>query len=282
MPRFDSPAPITATVEVVVGDLRVTADERTETTVEIRPSDPGADLDVQAAEQTRVEFTDGRLLVKGPKQRGLGLFGRTGSIDVDLRLPAGSRLDSETGIAAITVTGAIGPARIKTGVGDVRVDRTGSADINTGSGSITVIAVEGDAHLTTGTGDLRVGTVTGDATLKNSTGETRVGSVGGTLRINASQGDILVDRAVAGLTARSGQGAIRVGEVAGGPVEMKTSMGELEIGIPAGVAAHLDLHTQFGNVRSRLDASDAPEPGDRAVEVRGRTSYGDIVIRRAS
>jgi hypothetical protein len=33
-------------------------------------------------------------------------------------------------------------------------------------------------------------------------------------------------------------------------------------------------------VRSDLDASDSPEQSDETVEVRARTGYGDIVIRR--
>jgi hypothetical protein len=34
-------------------------------------------------------------------------------------------------------------------------------------------------------------------------------------------------------------------------------------------------------VRSDLDAAVAPEPSDETVEVRARTGYGDIVIRRS-
>ena len=47
---------------------------------------------MRAAEQTRVEYADGQLLVKGPKQRGFGLFGKPGSIDVTVGLPAGSQI----------------------------------------------------------------------------------------------------------------------------------------------------------------------------------------------
>jgi hypothetical protein len=280
MPVFDSPHPITATLELVVGDIRVTAADRPDTVVEVRPSDPGADLDVRTAEQTRVEYADGRLLVKAPKQRGLGLFGRPGSIDVEIQLPAGSRLYADAGIAAVTGAGDLGECRIKTGVGDLRLERTGPADLKTGSGTVAVGAVAGTALITTGTGELHVGAVDGDATLKNSNGDTRVGQVTGGLRISAGNGDILVGRAAAGLTATSGHGAIRVDEVDGGTASLKTSMGELEVGIPTGTAAYLDLHTQFGNMLNRLGAADAPPAGDRTVEVRARTSYGDIVIRR--
>src|SRR4051812_16737410 len=81
MPTFDTPAPIAAMIEVAVGDVRIIASDRSDTVVTVHPSDSGADLDVRAAEQTRVEYADGRLFVKAPKPRTLGIFGRPGSID---------------------------------------------------------------------------------------------------------------------------------------------------------------------------------------------------------
>src|SRR5579859_7898408 len=82
MPTFDTPEPISAVVELAVGDASITASDRTDTIVQVRPSDGSNDADVRAAEQTRVEYAAGRLLVKAPKQRGLGLFGKTGSVDL--------------------------------------------------------------------------------------------------------------------------------------------------------------------------------------------------------
>ena len=66
MPTFDTPAAISVTVELSVGDLRVNATDRTDTVVEVRPSDPGKKADVAAAEQTRVEYANGSLLIKTP------------------------------------------------------------------------------------------------------------------------------------------------------------------------------------------------------------------------
>ena len=87
MPTFDTPEPISAVVELVVGDVRITASDRDDTAVEIRPSDESHEPDVRAAEQTRVEYSAGRLLVKTPRQRSLSLFGKPGSIDVTIGLP---------------------------------------------------------------------------------------------------------------------------------------------------------------------------------------------------
>ena len=280
MPTFDTPAAITATVEIVVGDLRITATDRPETVVDVRPSDPGTDQDVSAAEQTRIEYADNRLLIKAPKQRGLGLFGKPGSVDVEIRVPTGSHLYADAGIGRFHSAGALGECRIRTGVGDIHLEATGPLDVKTGTGAVAVDTVAGSALVTTGSGELRLGRVDGEATIKNSNGDSRIGVVTGNLKVSAGNGDILVDRADAGVTATNSNGNVRIREVASGSVSLKTSMGELELGIPAGTLCYLDLHTQFGTVHNRLDTAAAPSSGEQAVEVRARTSYGDIIIRR--
>ena len=86
MPAFETPEPILATVEITVGDLRIAARDRSDTVVEVRPANPSHEADVRAAAQTRVEMTSDGLLVKGPKQRALPLFGKPGSVDVSIDL----------------------------------------------------------------------------------------------------------------------------------------------------------------------------------------------------
>ena len=77
MPTYSTPDPIVAVIEFEAGDVRILASERDDTVVEVRPSDESRDNDVRAAEETRVEYSAGRLLVKGPKQRNP--FGKPGS-----------------------------------------------------------------------------------------------------------------------------------------------------------------------------------------------------------
>jgi Putative adhesin len=281
MPVFDTPEPITATLELVLADARITAGERTDTVVEVRPSDPGTDLDVEAAEQTRIGYADGRLLVKAPKQRGLGPFGKPGSIDVEISLPAGSRLHGNASMAAFAVTGRLAECRIKTAIGDLQVDRAGPLDLTTSTGDVLVEAATGPVSASTASGALRIGAIDGDAVVKNSNGDSHIGTVSGDLTITNGNGDILVGHAGADVTAATANGNIRVGEATRGAVSIRSSFGALEVGIPAGTAAYLDLHTQFGNVHNRLDGTAEPAAGDRTVEIRGRTAYGDIVIRRA-
>jgi Toastrack DUF4097 len=287
MPTFETPEPILATIEVVAGDLRITAQDRTDTVVEVRPSNPSHEPDVRAAEQTRVEMTSDGLLVKGPKQRGLPRslvgppFGNPGSVDVSIGLPAGSRLRSDTGLATLRSTGRLGPCQVKTGAGEIDLENTGPASVTTGAGGISVGVVSGSAEIKTGTGSVRLTEIDGPAVVRNANGETWIGAVTGNLQVTASNGSISIDRADGDVTAKTANGPLRIGRVARGMTSLKTSVGEIEIGIAAGTAARVDAQTRMGSVRSGLAAADSPEPADETAEVHARTSYGDIVIRRA-
>jgi hypothetical protein len=282
MPTFDTPEPISVTVEFGVGDLRIVASDRTDTMVEVRPSDPAKKADVTAAEQTRVEYTGGTLLIKAPKNwRQYTFRGGGESIDVRVELPAGSRLRGETGVVALRGQGRMGECRYKTGIGDIQLDQAGAVQLRTGVGDITVKRAGGDAELSTGSGSVRIDHVAGAAVVKNSNGDTWIGQVTGDLQVNAANGRISVDQARQTVAAKSANGDVRLGEVAHGAVLAQTAFGKVEIGIRDGVAAWLDLNTRFGNVHNDLDAAEHPGPGEDAVEVRARTSFGDITINRS-
>ena len=279
MPTYSTPEPIQAVVEFAVGEARISASDRDDTVVEVRPSDANHDADVQAAERTRVEFVAGRLEVKGPKQRRP--FGKAGSIDVTVALPTGSRLSGTSGMGTFRSEGQLGNSRLSTGAGDILLAGTGTLDANSGVGAVTVEEVDGTADVSTGSGRIRLGAVHGDAEIKNSNGDTWVGEVRGDLRVKSANGSVDVDRAQGGVEATTANGALRVGGLTKGSASLKTALGAVEIGIADGTAAQLDLHTTLGTVRNQMEVTDRPDPADQVVEVYARTGYGDITIRRS-
>lgn len=282
MPTFETPEPISVDVELGVGDIRVAASDRTDTVVDVRPSDPAKKGDVIAAEQTRIEYAGGRLLIKAPKGwRQYSWRGGYESIDVEIALPAGSRVDAEAGVAALRCTGRLGECRYKTGAGEISVDQAGSVQLRTGAGDVTVDRVAGRAEISMGSGVLQVGGVDGAAIVKNSNGDTWIGEVAGELRANASNGKITVDRPRGAAVAKTANGDIRLGTVTHGEIVAETGFGKVDIGVGDGVAAWLELKTSFGNVRNELEATDGPASGEDAVEVRARTGYGDITVHRS-
>jgi Toastrack DUF4097 len=282
MPTYDTPEPISVSLELGVGDIRITASDRTETVVDVRPSDPASKDDVTAAEQTRVEFADGRLSIKAPKGwRQYTWWGGHGSIDVEIALPAGSRLEGEAGVAALSSTGRLGELRYKTGFGAIRLDQTGPVHVRTGAGDISVERAVGRAEITTGSGAVEIGGIDGPAVVKNSNGDTWIGDATGELLANAANGKIAVNRPQAAVHAKTANGDILLGAVVRGEVVAETGFGKVDIGVVHGVPAWLELHTNYGNVRNELDPADRPDPGEDAVEIRARTGYGDITIHRS-
>lgn len=281
MPSFDTPEPITASIDLIAGDLRVVAGQRTDTVVHVRPSDDADERDVRAAEQTRVELTAGTLTVRGPRQPGLGVFGKVGAVDVLVELPAGSDVDAKLGVGGARCTGALGACRLRSGAGDLQVEQAHSLSLKTGLGVVTAETVTGEAKLTTGSGKLQVRSVTGPAVLKNGNGETWIGHAGSELHINSANGDIAADHAAASLTANTANGDIRVRELVRGTATLRSAAGRIEIGIRPGTAARLDVHTHYGKIRNEMTAADAPGPADEHAEVLARTAFGDILIHRS-
>ena len=281
MPTFDSPEPISVSISLIVGDIQIIASDRRDTVVSVSPSDRSTASDVRAAERTRVEYSHGRLLIKAPKRwKHYTPFGGGESIDVTIELPAGSQIEGEAPLAEVRSEGRLGECKFSTATGNIRMDQTGPLNLSAGVGSITVDRVVGRADVT-GAGDVRIREIDGPAVIKNLNGDTWVGEITGDLRCKAANGNITIDRAHTTIVAKTANGDVRFGEVARGSVVLETSFGELEVGIREGTSALLDVSSKFGIVHNSLTASSGPEASDQTVEVRARTSFGDIVIRRS-
>ena len=280
MSHFVTPQPISAVLELRVADVRVAAVEGTDTVVHVQPSDSSKSDDVTAAEHTRVVYADGRLVVKGPRRlKEWSPFSDGGSIDVDIELPAGSDLSGHIVVGGFRCTGSLGRCELKSSAGEISVDQAVRVKLAT-AGDITVERVAGDANLITATGDVRAGTIDGSAVIKNSNGDTQIGTVGGDLEVKAANGDIDVEHAHGSITAKTANGHLRVGSIRRGSVVAETATGHVDVGIAGGVAAWLDLHTSYGHVDNALEAANGPGALDEHVEVRARTGFGDITIRR--
>jgi hypothetical protein len=278
MPSFDTPEPISAVAHVGAGSLRLIAADRADTVVEVRPGDPKRDKDVRAAEQTEVTYAVGVLTVRTKQNR---LVGPTGAVDVTVELPTASRIDVTGSWTRVLGEGRFGEARVKTSGGDVRLDTTGPLRLTASHGSIVVDRVEGAAEISAGFGSLRLGTVDGPAVLKNSHGTTTVGVAGGDLRVSGAHGAIDIARAEGSVTATTAEGALGVAEVVRGSVRLETSYGAIDVGVREGTAAWLDVSSEHGQVRSTLTGAQPPQPGEEAVEVRARTRWGNVDVRRS-
>src|SRR5262249_33884534 len=159
--------------------------------------------DVAAAEQTTVDFVDGRLLVSTPKGwRQWRPWGGGDSVDIRVELPSGSDVRGSAGVVTLRCTGRVGESRFKVGAGRVCLDESGPVALTLGAGDVDVGHTLGDLDVKT-TGNVRVGTVDGAAVIKNSNGDTSIRDVVGDLRVHTANGNVAVDRARATVVAKS-------------------------------------------------------------------------------
>jgi DUF4097 and DUF4098 domain-containing protein YvlB len=281
MPRFETRESISVTIEFGVGNVRIAASDRTDTVVEVRPSNEADESDVEAARQIRVDYTNGALRVTGPKLRMFDFSRKTRSVDLSIDLPTGSRVSTDTQMGDVHCAGQLGECRFKTSMGNLSLQRSGPARLATGFGYIVADAIAGNAEMSTGSGKVEIGEITGTAVVKNSNGDTTIDAATDDVRVRNANGDIRVGRAGAGVDAKTSRGSIRLGAVVRGSVVLDSAAGDLEIGITDGTAAWLEVHTGFGKLRNLMDNPTRPEEAAETVEVRGRTAYGDITIHRS-
>ncbi|MFI6076252.1 DUF4097 family beta strand repeat-containing protein [Actinoplanes sp. NPDC051343] len=280
MPTFDSPGPITARLQfsMVIANVRVVAEPRSDVEVEVTPVDPGRKADVRVAEQTKIEFADGILTARAPR---LGsLLTRTGAVDVHLRMPEGSGLTGETAMGEIVTEGPLGEVRFKAAYGDVRIAKAETVHLRCSSGDVSV-GEAGSAEVVATNGGVDIGRVDGPVKVSNGNGGSRIGEASGEIEVNGANGVVTIDRALGDVVARNANGRIEIGEVVRGTVTMTTAAGSLEVGVREGSAAWLDLNTVAGKVRNELLVGGAPADGENSVTIRARTHVGNIVVRRA-
>ncbi len=286
--NFNTPSPIAVTLDLYVADVRFAVSDRTDTIVEVRPSDPNKAADIKAAENTRVEYDDATrtlsIVTRKPRNRFVNFSSkRPESIDVVIQLPAGSDVRGEAGLGDFQSDGVLGTVALKTDLGSVRLAETGPLNLRSGAGGVTVEGVSGSAEVRNGSSDIRIGAVDGTADLSTGNGRVRVGVVTGPASIKASNGSVSVDRALSDITAASSNGAVQIGEVVRGTVSATSKNGSVEVGVREGSAAWLELNTGVGRVYNELASSDAPEADEQVdkVEVHASTTLGDVTIRRA-
>lgn len=263
---FPVTGPIALTARLGHGSLTVQCrDDVSEARVELTAR-PGAE---DYLERMTVELTDGVLTVTAPRQGGVfdvlgDMWRKNAGVDAAVALPSGSRMKISTFTADVRVAG-----------------RSGAADVAAGSARVELDDVDGDLRLRSGSAVTAVSRVRGSVQLRAGAGEVRLGYVGGDLSSTFGSGRLDVD-AVHGLVhSRTGSGEARLGAVYG-DVDLASGSGGVQVGVPAGVTARLDLQTASGSVHSDLAVGDEPADKASAIMVRARTGSGDVHLTRAA
>ena len=179
MQKFDTTAPISTVLDIAAGRIQVIAADRADTTVEVLPTNASKGRDVTAAEQTKVEFTDGVLRITAPVTQNQ-LFGASGTIEVTVQLPAGSRIEAKAASAELRGVGRLGDVAFEGAYRQIKIDEAASVRLTAIDGDVEVGRLGGPAEISTARGDIRIAeAVRGTVVLRTQSGDISVGAAAG-------------------------------------------------------------------------------------------------------
>lgn len=179
MQKFETAAPIAAVLDVAAGRIQLIAADRTDTVVEVRPANASKSRDVKAAEEVEVAYADGVLRIGTPAAEHR-MFGPSGSVEVTVRLPAGSRVEAKTAAVEFRGVGRLGEIAFEGAQGLVKIDEAAGARIVLQAGDVAIGRLGGPADISTQKGDLRINeAVRGAVVLVTQSGDIEVGAARG-------------------------------------------------------------------------------------------------------
>ncbi|MFG3349109.1 DUF4097 family beta strand repeat-containing protein [Streptomyces sp. NPDC048018] len=179
MLKFATAAPVTAVVEIPAGRVRLHAADRSDTTVEVLPADPAKSRDAKAAERIAVTFADGVLRIESPAAENR-ILGDTGSVEVVVELPAGSRVEGRAAAAELRTEGRLGDVTFEGAYRRIALDETASLRLTATDGDVEVGRLDGPAEISTQRGAIRIAeAVRGTLVLSTQSGDITVGAAAG-------------------------------------------------------------------------------------------------------
>ncbi|MFG3706107.1 DUF4097 family beta strand repeat-containing protein [Micromonospora sp. NPDC047670] len=179
MQKFDTPAPISAILDIPAGRVQFIAADRADTTVEVLPADPSRSRDAKTAEQTTVAYADGVLRIHSPQSQNR-LLGPSGSLEVTVQLPAGSRIEAKTASAEFRGVGRLGDVAFDGAYRQIKIDEAASVRLTAIDGDVEVGRLNGPAEISTARGDIRIAEAArGTVVLRTEFGDISVAAAAG-------------------------------------------------------------------------------------------------------
>ena len=259
---FDTPGALHVEVRIPAGSIRIRAEETSQTRLSIQGERDPDDF--------RIVTDDlpggGHHLTIEHRERVKRFGWRGTELRVNLTVPLGTLLISDTGSADLEVTGRIGAITFRSGSGGCRFHNVdGDVSVKVASGDVTGASVGGGLSYASASGDVRIRQVVGDVVGKGVSGDVSLGTVGGSVRFVTVSGDVVI------------------GSVAVGSTSINSVSGDVEVGVARDTRVYLDIHSASGDTACDLDMTDSDGgAGGPDLELQVGSVSGDIRVVRSS
>ncbi len=247
---------------------------------------------------------------KGSKEMTSWEFPATGSVDLQVRIPAGCVTVRATDTQTATVTleterpggraerfldatrvefdqgalSVIAPERLGIARGgslDVTVEvPTGSSClVHTASADLRCTGELSSLDVHTASGDVSAERVSGVARATTASGGVYIGEAG-EVDANSASGDVTIGQASGPVQVSTASGDVSIRAASGSRTEAKSASGDISVAVTPGIGVYLDLSTLSGTASSELDP--AEQTGGADMTLSCRTLSGDVQVTRAA
>ena len=187
-----------------------------------------------------------------------------GNYRIRLEVPAGTDVITAVASGDVDITGPIGELTARSASGDIKVSETsGRTEVKVASGDVVIRRAGGDTRVVSASGDVKIDRAADDCAVATASGDIALGTVAGTLNIKTASGNAKVRR------------------FEGETLIAKSVSGRLDLRIPSGRRADVDIRTLSGRVDLPSPSSSPSPPSGREVSVRAKSVSGNIRIDRA-
>jgi DUF4097 and DUF4098 domain-containing protein YvlB len=195
------------------------------------------------------------------------------SISYEIRVPAQTRLDAQTGSGDFSASGVQLELTGRTGSGNIRVEDTAAkVELSAGSGDVELHNARGGARISSGSGNVRAEGVAGSVRASAGSGSVRLELSGaGDVEASSGSGNVVVHGAKGAVRASTGSGDVEAHGEQRGEWRLHTGSGNVSVELPPGASFELDAHTGSGTIQT-----------DREITVQGTLSRRDIHGRSGS
>lgn len=212
------------------------------------------------------------------------------SISYEIRTPAQTRLEANSGSGDVTATGIQLEITGHTGSGNLRVeDAAARVELSAGSGDVQLRNARGGARVSTGSGNVTVEGSAGSISASSGSGSVRLEQTGaGDVDASTGSGSIVLRGANGAVRAHTGSGNVEAHGEQHGEWHLRTGSGNVTVELPPGAGFELDAHSGSGTIQtereiavqgtlSRRDIHGKAGGGGPLLEL--RTSSGNIYLR---
>jgi hypothetical protein len=179
MQTFDTPTPISTVLDIPAGRVHFIAADQADTTVQILPANASKSRDVKAAERTTVQYRDGVLRIETSAAKNQ-ILSSSGSIEVTIKLPAGSRIQAKAACCEVRGVGRLGDVAFDGAYRQITIDEAASVHLIAVDGDVEVGRLGGPAQISTARGDIRITEAArGTVVLRTQSGNISIGAAAG-------------------------------------------------------------------------------------------------------